>query len=203
MIELGENPPEPEVKEIEKMKTTPEVKLLGIREAFGEAIEELGEKMKNIIVLTCDLAESTRVREFGKKFPERFFNLGIQEQNMMSLAGGLSGEGFIVFTTTFAIFFMRTLEQIRQCIAIPNRNVKIIASHGGITVGPDGTSHQTIEDIAVMRALPNMKVIVPADYYETKAVVRELPNIKGPVYVRLSRDKFPVIYDEKINFKLE
>ncbi len=207
LIELGGPPTNilvgGKVKKDEKIKSKIiNEPLLGTREAFGEAIGKMAEENASIIVLTCDLAESTRVKEFGKKFPGRFFNLGIQEQNMMAVAGGLAGEGLTVFTTTFAIFFIRALEQIRQCIAIPNRNVKIVATHGGITVGPDGASHQTIEDIALMRSLPNMKVIIPADYYETKAVIRELPDIKGPVYVRLSRGKFPVIYDEKIDFKL-
>ena len=203
LIELGEDSQKSSLEKIEKAEIKPEGKmLLGTREAFGEAIEEIAKERKDILVLTCDLSESTRVKEFGKKFPKNFFNLGIQEQNMMAVAAGLAGEGFTVFTTTFAVFYLRALEQIRQCIAIPSRNVKIIATHGGITVGPDGASHQTVEDIAMMRSLPNMKVIVPADYYETKAVIRELLNIEGPVYVRLSREKLPVIYDEKINFKL-
>ncbi|MBI4745842.1 MAG: transketolase family protein, partial [Deltaproteobacteria bacterium] len=140
---------------------------------------------------------------FARKFPERFFNIGIAEQDMMGTAAGLAASGKIPFASTFAIFATgRAWEQVRQSIAYPKLNVKVVATHAGITVGEDGASHQSVEDIAVMRVIPNMTVIVPADGVETRKVIREIVRYKGPVYVRLSRGKSPVVLDDSYSFEI-
>jgi transketolase len=178
-------------------------KLLGTRNVYGEVLAELGEKYKNIVVLNADLSGSTKTNLFHKKFPHRFFNMGIAEQDMIGTAAGLATTGKIPFVSTFAIFAAgKPWEQIRQSIANPAVNVKIVATHGGITVGEDGASHQCIEDIGLMRILPNMVVIVPADGIETKKVIEAIVEHQGPVYVRLSRMRFPVIFDESYDFKI-
>ena len=177
--------------------------LKGTRDAYGEVLVELGEKYPEIVVLDADLGSSTRARKFATKFPERFINVGVAEQNMMGIAAGLACTGKTVFASTFAIFATgRPWEQIRNAICFSNLNVKIVASHGGITVGADGASHQSIEDISIMRCLPNMKIIVPCDYEETKKAIREIVKIKGPYYVRLGRAKYPVITDENTDFEI-
>ncbi|MCD6454318.1 MAG: transketolase family protein [Candidatus Aminicenantes bacterium] len=174
-----------------------------LRDAYGEILVELGEKYKDIVVLDADLSSSTRTAKFGEKFPERFFNIGVSEQDLMSTAAGLAIAGKRPFVSTFAVFAAgRAWEQIRQSIAYANVNVKIVASHGGITVGEDGATHQMLEDFAIMRVLPNMKVFCPADYYETKILIRKVFESDGPSYVRLSRAKFPVIFDETHDFEI-
>lgn len=164
------------------------------RESCGNALVELGKANKDIVVLSADLAGSTKTDDFAKAFPERFFNMGIAEANMMNTAAGLAVSGKIPFATTFAIFASgRAWEQIRNTIAYGNLNVKIVATHGGISVGPDGASHQGIEDIALMRLIPGMTVLVPADAVETPKALFAASEYKGPVYIRLARLKIPVI----------
>jgi len=178
-------------------------KLLGTREAYGEALVRLGQINKDIVVLDADLSGSTKTSMFAKAFPERFFNMGVAEQNLIGTAAGLAASGKIVFVSTFAIFLTgRAWEQVRQSVCFPKQNVKLVASHGGITVGFDGASHQSTEDISVMRTLPNMKVVVPADAYEVKKVIEYAANSKGPIYIRCSREKFPVIFDDNYVFEI-
>ena len=181
------------------------MKKASTREAYGKTLVELGEKNRDIVVLDADLSGSTKTQMFAQKFPERFFNMGISEQDMMGTAAGLAVAGKIPFASTFAIFATgRAWEQIRQSIAYAGLNVKIVASHGGITVGDDGGSHQALEDVALMRILPNMTVIVPADAIEMAQVIRIITEeYYGPVYVRSSRIAFPVIYENKnYSFKI-
>lgn len=170
------------------------IELKCTRAACGNALVELGRVNPNVVVLSADLAGSTRANEFAKVFPERFFNMGIAEANMMNTAAGLSLGGKIPFATTFAIFATgRPWEQIRNTIAYAGLNVKIIATHGGISVGPDGASHQGIEDMALMRIIPGMTVLVPCDAVETPKAIFAAAELKGPVYIRLARAKLPVI----------
>ncbi|MDI3535408.1 MAG: transketolase [Thermosediminibacterales bacterium] len=173
------------------------------REAYGEALVELGRENRNIVVLDADLSKSTKTEMFAKEFPERFFNMGIAEQNMMGTAAGLAASGKIPFVSTFAVFATgRAFDQVRNSIAYPGLNVKIAATHAGITVGQDGASHQSVEDIAIMRAIPGMTVINPADAVEAKAAVKAAALMEGPVYIRLGRHKVPVVFDEeKYEFK--
>lgn len=178
-------------------------KALGVREAYGETLAQLGEQYEDIVVLDADLSGSTKTSVFAKKFPHRFFNMGVAEQNMMSTAAGLAAAGKIPFVSTFAIFASgRAWEQVRYNIAYNNLNVKIVASHGGITVGPDGGSHQSLEDIAIMRVLPNMRVILPADAHEMREIVKSIVTLPGPFYVRGSRVKFPVVTSDDYRFEL-
>lgn len=177
-------------------------KLLGTRDAYGEVLQDIG-KDPMVAVLDADLAGSTRSQMFEKLYSERFFNMGISEQDMMGTAAGLASEGFTVFASTFAIFATgRPWEQIRQSIAYNRFNVKIVASHGGISVGPDGASHQTTEDIGLMRIIPNMRILVPADYYQAKQMIYHAYKNSGPYYIRTSREKFPVIYPPSYSFTL-
>ena len=169
--------------------------MIATRDAYGEALAELGAENENIVALDADLSGSTKTGVFAKKFPSRFFNMGIAEANMVGTAAGLAAVGKIPFLSTFAIFAAgRAWEQIRQAVAYPKANVKIVATHGGVTVGEDGGSHQSVEDIAIMRAIPNMTVLVPADGEETKGAIRAAAAHKGPVYVRLGRNKVPSIF---------
>jgi transketolase len=178
-------------------------KMLGTRDVYGDVLIELGTANKDIVVLDADLSSSTRTSKFAKKFPDRFFNMGVSEQDMMGTAAGLASAGKIPFCSTFAVFATgRAWEQVRQSICLPKLNVKIVATHGGITVGEDGASHHSTEDIALMRVLPNMTVIVPADGYEAGAAIRTAAKYKGPVYIRLSREKFPVISPETQEFEI-
>ncbi|MDI6816006.1 MAG: transketolase family protein [Actinomycetota bacterium] len=171
------------------------------REAYGETLIELGRANPNIVVLEADLAKSTTTIKFKKEFPDRFFDCGVAEQNMMAMAAGLATTGKICFTGSFAMFATgRAFEQVRNTIAYPSLNVKICPTHAGITVGADGGSHQTIEDIALMRVIPGMTVIVPADYYEAKKAIAKAAEIDGPVYVRLGRATLPMIFDEDYDF---
>jgi len=175
---------------------------IATRVAYGKALVELGEKNENIVVLDADLAKSTKTFEFGKRFPERFFDMGIAEQNMIGTAAGLATAGKIPFCSSFAVFATgRVYDQVRNSVAYPRLNVKIAATHAGITVGEDGSSHQAVEDIALMRALPNMTVFVPADAVETEAAVRAAVDVEGPVYIRLGRSAVPVIHKDRENFK--
>ncbi len=178
-------------------------KLIATRDVYGETLAGLGESNKDIVVLDADLSGSTKTGVFAKKFPDRFFNMGVSEADMMGTAAGLAAAGKIPFASTFAIFASgRAWEQVRQSIAYPKLNVKIVATHGGITVGEDGGSHQSVEDIALMRAIPNMTVIVPCDGIETRSVIQEIANYNGPVYVRLARGKFPVVLPEDYKFTI-
>ena len=175
---------------------------IATREAYGNALAELGEKY-DFVVLDADLAAATKTGTFKKKFPERFFNCGIAEGNMMSVAAGLAAAGKVVFASSFAMFAAgRAYEQIRNSIGYPHLNVKIGATHAGITVGEDGATHQCIEDFALMRAIPGMTVINPADAVEARAVVEAAINFYGPVYMRFGRYAVPVIND-KDSFKFE
>ncbi|MRR35154.1 transketolase family protein [bacterium] len=168
--------------------------MIATRDAYGQTLAELGEENKGIVVLDADLSGSTKTSVFAKKFPERFFNMGIAEANMVGTAAGLAAAGKVPFVSTFAIFAVgRAWEQVRQSVAYPKANVKIVATHGGVTVGEDGGSHQSVEDIAIMRAVPNMTVIVPADGPETARAIRAAAAYKGPVYVRLGRNKVPTV----------
>jgi len=174
---------------------------IATRDAYGKALVKLGAKNKDIVVLDADLSKSTKTYEFYKEYPDRFFNMGIAEQNLMGTAAGLAAAGKIAFVSTFAIFATgRAFEQIRNSIAYPQLNVKIVASHAGLTVGGDGASHQAIVDLAVMRCLPNMTVLVPADAVETEKAVCAAAEYEGPVYIRLGRSKVPVLYTEEDAF---
>ncbi|MDD2568491.1 MAG: transketolase family protein [Clostridia bacterium] len=173
------------------------------RDAYGKALVALGEKNKNLVVLDADLSKSTKTADFAKAYPERFINAGIAEANMVGVAGGLAIAGKTVFVSSFAMFASgRAFEQIRNTVAYPKLNVKIAATHAGITVGEDGASHQAIEDIALMRAVPNMTVVVPADGVEATQAVQTLADMKGPAYLRLGRLAVPVIFDENYKFEL-
>lgn len=164
------------------------------RDGYGEALVELGAENADIVVLDADLAESTRTSKFRDAYPERFFNMGIAEQNLMNTAAGLAACGKVAFASTFAIFASgRAWEQIRNTIAAARLNVKIVSSHGGVCVGPDGMSHQCVEDISLMRTIPNMRVIVPCDYWEARKAVVAVASEEGPFYVRMGRQKSPVI----------
>jgi len=178
-------------------------KLVATRDAFGEVLVELGEKYENLVVLTADLAESTRTHKFASRFPERFFNIGIAEQNMMGIAAGLASCGKIVVASSFAIFASgRAWEQVRYSICHSYLNVKIVATHGGISVGEDGSSHQANEDISLMRTIPGMRVLVPADATETRKAVKVAVETEGPFYIRLGRAKVPLIFEDNYSFQL-
>ena len=174
------------------------------RDSYGEALVKLGEKYKDIVVLDADLASATKTVEFKKAYPERFFDMGIAEQDMIGTAAGLSIGGKIPFASTFAVFATgRAYDQIRTSIAYPNLNVKIAATHAGITVGEDGATHQALEDISLMRSLPNMTVISPADDAETQCLLEEVVKYKGPVYIRLCRPATEDIYTNDFKSKIK
>jgi transketolase len=173
------------------------------REAYGKTLVELGRENHNIVVLDADLSRSTMTWRFAREFPQRFFDCGIAEQNMMGIAAGLAASGKIVFASTFAVFAAcRCFDQVRQSIAQPGLNVKIVATHGGITVGEDGASHHAIEDLALFCSHPNFTVIVPADAIEASQAVRVAAEAYGPFYIRLSRPKAPLVYAEDYRFHL-
>ena len=172
------------------------------RQSYGEALLELGRKNEKVVVLDADLAGATKTNIFAKEIPERFFDMGIAEQDMISTAAGFATCGKIPFASTFAVFATgRVYDQIRNSICYPNLNVKICATHCGITVGEDGATHQMLEDINLMRGLPNMTVISPADDIEAKWAVNEASKINGPVYIRFGRSATPIIYEENYNFE--
>ncbi|MBC7328938.1 transketolase family protein [bacterium] len=173
------------------------------RRAYGEALAELGELKEEVVVLDADLSKSTYTNIFAKKFPHRFFNMGISECKMISCAAGLATTGKIPFASTFAIFAAgRAWEMVRLSVGYTNLNVKIAASHAGISVGEDGPTHHCIEDIALMRVIPNMTVIVPADATETRKAVFASAEWKGPVYLRLGRPDIPILFDDSYEFKI-
>ena len=178
--------------------------MIATRESYGKALAELGENNNNIVVLDADLSSATKTKEFATKFPDRFINLGIAEQDMMATAAGLATCGKIPFASTFAVFATgRAYDQIRNSICYPNLNVKIAATHAGITVGEDGATHQALEDINIMKALPNMTVLCPCDDISTKWAIKKASEINGPVYIRLTRPKVENIYDENEIFELD
>lgn len=172
-----------------------------IREAFGKKLVELGTQNNNIVVLDADVACSTQTKLFGQNFPDRFFDTGIAEQNMIATAAGLSLAGKIPFAATFAVFATgRTYDQIRTSVCYQKANVKIIGTHGGITVGEDGATHQALEDVSLMRGLPNMTVIVPADCNECEQALEFAVEHNGPVYIRIARNSLPDIYPSDYKF---
>jgi len=176
---------------------------LATREAYGKFLVELGEQNKDIVVLDADLSSSTMTKYFAGEFPERFIQCGLEEQNMMSIAAGLAATGKIPFVSTFAVFAAcRCFDQVRVCIAQPKLNVKIAATHGGVTVGEDGASHHAIEDLALYCSLPGFNVVVPADGIETVEAVRVAAATEGPFYIRLGRPKFPAVYTDGYRFNL-
>ncbi len=178
-------------------------KKIATRQSYGEALLEVGTKNKNIVVLDADLSTATKTNIFAKQFPERFFDLGIAEQNLIGTAAGMATCGKIPFVSTFAVFAAgRAYDQIRNSICYPNLNVKICATHAGITVGEDGATHQMLEDISLMRTLPNMTVMCTSDDTQTKWAIEEISKIQGPVYLRLCRLASPVIYEENTKFEI-
>ena len=173
------------------------------RQSYGEALLELGKENKDIVVLDADLAEATKTVLFAKEFPDRFFDMGIAEANMLGTAAGFATCGKVPYASTFAVFAAgRGYDQIRNSICYPNLNVKICATHCGITVGEDGATHQMLEDLSLMRTLPNMTVISTSDDVQTKYMVKEISKIKGPVYLRLARLATPIIYDKNQKFEI-
>ena len=176
---------------------------IATRQSYGEALVELGKENKDVVVLDADLSTATKTNLFAKEFKDRFFDMGIAEQDMMSTAAGFATCNKIPFASTFAVFAAgRAYDQIRNSICYPNLNVKICATHSGITVGEDGATHQMLEDISMMRTLPNMTVISTSDDVQTKWAVKEISKINGPVYLRLSRLPTPVIYEENQKFEI-
>lgn len=173
------------------------------REAFGETLIELAAEGIDVVAVDADLSGSTTTAKFGKAYPDRFFNVGIAEQNMIGTAAGLAVEGKAAFTGSFAVFAAgRAYDQVRNTVCYSNLDVKLAPTHAGITVGPDGGSHQMLEDIALMRVLPGMRVLVPADYVAAKAAIRLAATTPGPFYIRLGRAPVPVIYDDDYTFEL-
>jgi len=176
---------------------------LAMRDVYGETLVELGKIYPNLVVLDADVSKSTKTISFAKTFPDRFFDVGIAEANLMGISAGIASTGKIVFASTFSVFASgRAYDQVRQSIAYPGRNVKIVATHCGVSAGEDGAMHQAFEDIALMRSMPNMRVIVPSDGIETRKVIEKIAEISGPFYVRLARPATPVIFDESYEFKL-
>jgi len=173
------------------------------REGFGEALLELGEKNKDVVVLTADVAESVRAHKFAEKYPDRFFDVGVAEQNLAGASAGFSLAGKIPFMASYAVFSPgRNWDQIRVSICYSQNNVKIVSSHAGLNVGPDGATHQALEDVAITRVLPNMTVMVPSDAVQVKQAVLAAAKHSGPVYIRFGRDKTPVITDEGAEFEI-
>ena len=186
-----------------------DVKFGDMRTAYGKSLIELGEQDKNVVVLGADTTDSLKTAGFGKKFPDRFFNVGIAEANLVSVAAGLAYSGKTSFASTYAIFLPgRCVDQIRNAIAYPSRedkkglNVKLVVSHGGLSVGADGGSHQQLEDIAIMRAIPNMRVIIPADSVAVSKLTWTIAQKYGPFYMRMARSKVPIIHNESQEFEI-
>lgn len=174
-----------------------ERKVADMREAFGQTLVELGTVNSNLVCVGADTTDSLKTKKFGDKYPERMFNIGIAEANLVSIAAGLAVAGKIAFASTYAAFLPgRCLDQIRNAICYPNLNVKLVVSHAGLSVGPDGASHQQIEDISTMRAIPNMRVLVPADAASVKHLLRRIVDTPGPFYMRLARPSGKIIYRE-------
>lgn len=180
-----------------------EAKKIATRDGFGEAIVEIGRDNKDIYLVDIDIGKSCKTGAFAAELPKQHVNVGIAEQNGAGVAAGLATTGKIPFVVTYAVFgSLRMGEQVRQEICYPNLNVKIACSHGGVTPANDGASHQSIEDMGIYRTIPNMSVIMPADYYAAKALVKEAANTYGPMYLRFTRDAVPVIYDENTKFEI-
>lgn len=180
-----------------------EERKIATRDGFGEAVAELGKENPDIYVVDIDIGKSCKTGQFRKELPQQYLNVGIAEQNAAGVAAGLATCGRVPFVVTYAAFgSMRICEMIRQEICYPKLNVKIACSHGGLTPANDGASHQCIEDMGIMRTLPNMTVVMPADYYSAKALVRAAAAYEGPVYLRFTRDAVPVIYDENETFEI-
>lgn len=178
-------------------------KLVATRDGFGDEIAEIGKENKDVYVIDVDIGKSCKTGKFSKSLPEQYINVGIAEQNGAGVAAGLATTGKIPFVVTYAVFgSLRMCEQIRQEICYPNLNVKLACSHGGLTPANDGASHQAIEDMGVLRTIPNMTVIMPADYVSARKLVREAANTYGPMFLRFTRDAVPVIYDEDQEFKI-
>jgi transketolase len=176
---------------------------ISTRDAYGKALVELGESDSRIVALDADLASSTRTGKFGERFPERFFNLGVAEQNLYAVAAGLATCGKIAFASTYAVFAAeRALNQIKQCIAYPALNVKIAVTHSGFSASGDGASHQALTDIAIMRSLPNMAIVVPADAVQTEKAVRAAAEWDGPVYLRLGKIDVPTLFEQDVAFRI-
>lgn len=173
------------------------------RDAYGKALETIGEQHPNVVVLDADLSGSTKTKAFGAKYPDRFFNYGVAEQNLVGNAAGLSRTGLIPFASSFAMFLTgRAWEIVRNTVAYPNENVKLVATHAGITLGEDGASHQSLEDISIMRVIPNMTVIVPSDYNQTHQAINAAVKHQGPMYIRLGRPNIPMIYSMDDSFTI-
>lgn len=178
-------------------------KKVATRKSYGEALAQLGKENPNVVVLDADLAGATKTDMFAKQFPDRFFDMGIAEANMMATAAGFATCGKIPYASTFAVFAAgRAYDQIRNSICYPKLNVKICATHCGVTVGEDGATHQMIEDLSLMRTLPNMTVMSTSDDTQTKWAIKEIAKIQGPVYLRLARMEIPIIYDENTKFEI-
>jgi len=194
------------IKKIQKLNTNifkNNVEMIPIRQGYGEGLLEAGEKDKNVVALCADLTESTKTKLFADKFPDRFIEIGVAEQNLATVASGMAAMGKIPFITSYSMFSPgRNWEQIRTTICYNNRPVKIIGSHAGVSVGPDGGTHQALEDIAIMRVIPNMTVIVPCDSIEAKKATLEAAKTDSPVYIRLAREKTPVITTEDTPFEI-
>lgn len=190
-------------KKLNPLLFSPNIEQKPIRDGYGDGVVEAGRENKNVVVLCCDLKESTRSEWFEKEFPNRFIEVGVAEQNMAGLAAGMSFAGKVPFISSYAVFSPgRNWDQIRVSICYSEANVKIMGGHGGVSVGPDGATHQALEDVAITRVLPNMTVIVPADYWECKKAVIESARIKGPVYIRLAREKSPIFTTSASPFKI-
>lgn len=188
---------------VRKLFDTQKLKFIPTRNGYGEGLVEAGKTNKNIVVLCADLTESTRSLAFKKAYPDRFVQMGVSEQSMASIAAGFSLAGKVPFISSYATFSPgRNWEQIRTCIALQNSNVKIAGAHAGVSVGPDGATHQMIEDIAITRVLPRMTVVVPCDSIETKKTTMAVAKLKGPAYLRFAREKSPVFTTRKTPFKI-
>ena len=176
---------------------------IATRESFGKALVEVGRENENVVVLTADLAGATKTSLFEKEFPDRFINVGIAEQNMIGIAAGLATTGKIPFASTFAMFAAgRAYDQIRNSVAYPKLNVKICGTHAGVTVGEDGATHQMLEDLSLMRSIPNMTVLCTSDDVQTRWAIKDMAKFDGPVYIRLARVATPVIYNENQEFEI-
>ena len=178
-------------------------KKIATRQSYGEELLELGKENENVVVLDADLSSATKTNMFAKEYKDRFINVGIAEQNLMGIAAGLAAYGKIPYVSTFAVFAAgRAYDQIRNSICYPRLNVKICATHSGITVGEDGATHQMLEDLSLMRTLPNMTVFSPSDDTQAKWLINEISKFEGPAYVRLARVATPVIYEDESRFEL-
>ncbi len=179
--------------------TSEKPKMASMRDAYGETLAKLGAELKSIVVVGADTTGSIKTSIFGQKFPERFFNVGIAEQNLVSVAAGFAMAGKVAFASTYAVFAPgKCVDQMRNAIAYPEIDVKLVASHAGISVGPDGASHQELEDLSTMRAIPNMRVLVPSDSVSTSRLVEIAAKTPGPFYVRIARPNCPIVYTPEL-----